>query len=469
MATSIAGETTALRRRAGMMSMAWRMAATFAVLIGVGTILLSLPAARQEGREVAWVDSLFTAVSATCLTGLSTVNLGETYTRFGQGVVLALIQLGGLGITTAGALFLLFRLGGSSLVSEDFIGANVGRLREARPVDVFIYSCLVVLTAEALGFIGLTYVLIAQDATGSFEQTLWEAAFHSVSAFCNAGFSVYPEGLQRWRADPFALGIVCVLVITGGLGLLTIVNFRYYYPWRRDPRSRGRLTLQTRLCLWVTLVLLVLGTLLTWVNELDHTLKEVPWHRGLLWSFVHSTMTRTAGFNVVDNAGMAPETLLGSLVLMFIGGAPGSMAGGIKVTSLVLLGVVAWSALRRRSELLVGRHTVPGDQAANAVMVTLLSAFVLALGVGLLMNLEAQQPASETDKHWLAVIFEATSAFCTVGLSAGVTPLLTTPGKLVIIALMFVGRLGPLCLAMHLSQPAKSARVSYPREDLSVG
>ncbi len=442
---------------------------SFLGLILVGTTLLALPSARQPGVEVSWIDSLFLATSATCVTGLTPINVGNSYTPFGQAVILALIQLGGLGITTAGTLFLLLRRGRSSLASEDFIGANVGRLREARPVDVFLYSCFVVLGVELIGVVTLTYLIMDQEGAASIGQVVWEAAFHSVSAFCNAGLSIYPEGLARWRDQPLALAVMCLLVIFGGIGLLTLVNFRYYYPWRRDRLKRGRLALQTRLCLLISLILLTTGTLLGWLNEIDHTLKDEPWPTALLWSFVHSTMTRTAGFNVVDVGQMAPETLLGSIALMFIGGSPGSMAGGVKVTTLVLLGSVAWSALRRRSDLVLGRHTVPAEQANNAVMVTLLSAALLALAVGLLMNFEAHKASSGTNLHWLAIIFEAVSAFGTVGLSTGITPLLTTAGKAIIIVLMFVGRLGPLCLAMHLAQPAQPARITYPREDLTVG
>jgi trk system potassium uptake protein TrkH len=461
---------TVFRRRAGSVATAGRLVISFLVLILVGSVLLALPVARQPGvPPLSWLDAVFVATSAACVTGLSTVNVGLTFSPFGQAVILGLIQLGGLGITTAGTLFLLVRRGTGSLASEDFIAANVGRLRDARPVDVFIYSCFVVLTIELTGTVGLTYLVLEHHPTATFSQALWEAAFHSVSAFCNAGFSTYEHGLIAWRDDWRALGVTSVLVVAGGIGLLTLVNFRYYYPWRRDRRRRGRLTLQTRLCLYVSLVLLALGTLFTWINELDHTGKEAPGWRGLLWAFVHSTMTRTAGFNVVNLAEMAPETLLGSLVLMFVGGSPGSMAGGIKVTTLVLLGVVAWSALRRRSDLVLGRNTIAPAQANNAVMVALLSAIVLVAGIGLLMNVEAQRPAVETPLHWLALIFEATSAFSTVGLSTGITELLSPGGKFIVAILMFVGRLGPLCLAMHLARPPQPSRITFPRDDVASG
>lgn len=460
---------TQIRRRTGLLTTIGRVVGGFAALIVVGTILLQLPMARVDQQPVAWVDALFLSTSATCVTGLSPLNIAETYTLFGQGVILAMIQLGGLGLVVAGSLFILARSGGTSLATEDFIGANVGRLRWARPVDVFFYACFVVLTVELIGMVGLTHLILARDGAPEWDEALWQAAFHSVSAFCNAGLSIHQEGLVEWRNEPAILVVISLLVVLGGLGLLTLVNFRYWYWWRTDRLKQGHLTLQTRVCLLTTLVLLVLGTLLTWVSEWDATLKEEPWWRGLLWSWVHSTMTRSSGFNVVHVGEMSPTTLLGSMVLMFIGGAPGSMAGGIKVTSLVLLGVVAWSALKRRSDLVLGRHSVPQDQASNAVMVTLLSAASLVVVVGMLMHVEANHISVETPHHWLALAFEALSAFSTVGLSTGITELLTPWGKLILVVVMFVGRLGPLCLAIHLSRPAQPARITYPREEISVG
>lgn len=461
---------TAFRRRSdGSLGLAGRLAAAFLVMILLGTILLRLPAARLPEQDLGWLDALFMATSATCLTGLASINVAETFTPFGQTVLLVLIQLGGLGITTAGTLFILWRRGGGSLAGEDFIVANVGRLRDARPTDVFIYSCLVVLTLELLGTVALTHLLLAGDSDATFAEVVWQAAFHSISAFCNAGITLHPDGLVHWRDRPGVLLVISLLVFLGSLGLMTLVNFRYYYPWRRDRLRRGRLTLQTRLCLGVSLALLLLGTVLTLLSESDHTLEHQPWPRALLFSLIHSTMTRSGGFNVVDTGAMSHETLLGSLTLMFVGGAPGSMAGGVKVTTLVLLAAVAWASLRRRSDLIIGRRTIPADQAANAVMVTLLSALAIILAVGLLVNIESAHAGPDTPVNWLAIVFEAVSALATVGLSTGITPDLAPASKAIVIVLMFVGRLGPLCLAMHLAQPAQPHRITFPREDLVVG
>ncbi|MGE3311187.1 MAG: TrkH family potassium uptake protein [Limisphaerales bacterium] len=460
---------TAIYRKLATASSIGKTLGAFGALIGIGMVLLSLPAARKPDLAVSWIDSLFLATSAVCVTGLTTVNVGESYTPFGQAVLLGLIQTGGFGMMMAGTLFLVMRGGGTSLKSEEYIRANLGRLRGARPIDVMAYAVALVVLVELLGTVALTYQLLNQREEISFDEAIWEAAFHSVSAFCNAGISLYPKGLEEWSGEPVNLLIMCGLVIAGGIGFLTLVNFRYYYFWRSDRRMRGNLTLQTRICLWMTAILLVWGTLFTWLSEWEATLRNSSWYQGLLWSFVHSVMTRTAGFNVVDVGQMEPVTLLGSLPMMFVGGAPGSMAGGVKITTLLLLGAVASAALRRRVDLNVGDRSLPHRQADAAVMIMILSGVVMMIGCGMLMQTELGHPAAQGAHGWLGIVFEAVSAFGTVGLSAGITPELTTGGKGIIIAMMFIGRLGPLCLAMHLMRPAAPGRVSYPEEDVAVG
>ncbi len=460
---------TAVYRRLASHATILKIVLGFLALITVGTVLLRLPSAQQEGAGVGWLDSLFVATSAACVTGLTTVNVGESYSRFGQSILLALVQMGGLGIMTAGTVFLLFRGRGLSSRSEDFINSQVGRLRSARPLDIFLYAFALVLIWELLGTVALAWLMLEHDPLMPVGEAVWQAGFHAVSAFCNAGISTYPDGLGAWGDHPARLAVVFVLVVAGGIGLMTLVNFRYFYWWRRDRLRRGQLTLQTRVCLGVSALLLLLGMLLTWVTEADHSLRGLPWWRQAGWALFHSAMTRTAGFNVVDLEQMSPTALLGSLPLMFVGGAPSSMAGGVKVTTLVLLAASSVAALRRRSDLVAGRNNLRPDQAHAAVMLVVLAGFTLFLGVMLLMHIEEGGVAASGVHHWLAVVFEAVSALCTVGLSTGITPDLTPGGKLVVIVLMFVGRLGPLCLAMHLARPPSQPRVSYPEQEVSMG
>lgn len=441
----------------------------FATLILVGAALLLLPWAHRPGHSLGWLDALFLSTSATCVTGLTTVNVAETFNVFGQAVLLVLVQAGGLGIFTGGILLVLASGNRLSLSDEQTIHATVGRLRQARPLDVFIYACVFVVILELAGAVGLfTLMSQAQPETNHW-RTLWESAFHSVSAFCNAGISIYPEGLARWRGHPGVLAVISILVIAGGIGLMTLINLRYLYFWRRDPRRRGQLTLQARLSLLSAAALLLLGTMATWLFEANDTLKATTAGEQLSWSFFHSAMARTAGFNVVDVGQMNPPTLLATLGLMFIGGAPGSMAGGIKTVTLAVLLLTAWSALRRRDEVQFWKRRLSPKVSFVATMVALLGVACVVAGVALLMLTEDKRPASQTAHGWLGVVFEAVSAFGTVGLSTGVTPLLTAAGKFVIIALMFTGRIAPLVLAVYLARPTNPRRVRHPREELALG
>ena len=441
----------------------------FLALIIVGTALLMLPWTHRSGHSLRWLDAFFLSTSATCVTGLATVNVAETFNGFGQAVLLALIQLGGLGIFTASISIVLLSGQRLSLSDEHTIRATVGRLRQVRPFDVFIYACLFVLVFELAGTVALFAQMAERGKGESAWQTLWEAAFHSVSAFCNAGISIYPEGLVRWRQHPGLLAVIEILVIAGGIGLMTLINLRYFYFWRRDPRRRGYLTLQTKLSLFMAALLLVLGTLMTLAFEHDHTLASASAGDRLSWSFFHSTVSRTAGFNVVDLGEMNPPTLLGTALLMFIGGSTGSMAGGIKTITLAVLVLTAWSALRRKENIQVFGRRISPALSNMAVMLVLLASAVLMLGIGLLMFTEHHGPALQTSQNWLGLIFEAVSAFGTVGVSTGVTPLLTELGKLIIIALMFTGRVAPLVLAIYLARPSYPWHVRWPREEVGLG
>jgi trk system potassium uptake protein TrkH len=441
----------------------------FGGLILLGSLLLILPWTHQTGKSLNWLDALFLSTSATCVTGLTPVNVAETFNGLGQAVLLLLIQAGGLGIFTASISLVLLSGNRLSLADEQTIHATVGRLRQVRPLDVFIYGCLFILLFELAGVVAL-FPLIAEASPGnSAGQTLWEAVFHSVSAFCNAGISIYPEGMARWRQHPGILSVISVLVIAGGIGLMTLINLRYLAFWRRDPRRRGRLSLQARLSLLMAAVLLVAGTGATLLFEWNHTLRDARGWERVSWALFHSTMTRTAGFNVVEVGEMNPPTLLVTTGLMFVGGAPGSMAGGIKTVTFAVLLLTAWSAVRRRDEVQFWGRRIRSKLSNVASMITLLAGLCVVCGVGLLMLSEDGQPASRTPQRWLAVVFEAASAFGTVGLSTGVTPLLTLWGKLIIIALMFGGRVAPLVLSVYLARSRNPLLVRHPQEELALG
>ncbi len=451
----------------------WMVPVGFGAVILLGTLLLSLPFLKAgEGNVPLFLDTLFVAVSATCVTGLSTFNIGEAYHPFGLVVVAVLIQLGGLGIFSAGLLITMVARDRPSLSEEKTIDNTIGKVKSMRPKQVFGYACFFIVVFELVGA-ALLFLLgppMGQGVVdGGFGSRLGHSLFHAVSAFCNAGFSSFPEGLAEWRDHGTALMVVNVLVIGGGIGLITLIQLRNRIRKKPAQNVQSRWTTQTRLCLWSTAVLLVVGTLATLVFEWNYTLQGMAMGQRVSLALVHSVMLRTAGFSVVDLEQMNPDTILGSLVWMYIGGCPGSMSGGIKTVTFAVILLTAWSALRRRESIQLWGRRIEPKFVQVAVMISFLAGMMILLGVGALMITEGSNPNLPADHRWLSLIFEVVSAFGTVGLSLNVTPYLSAAGKVVVMALMFIGRVGPLMLAVHLSRPLKPSKVNYPKEDLSLG
>lgn len=440
----------------------------FLGLIVLGGVLLMLPAAHAPGQTLGWLDAFFLSTSSVCVTGLTTINVATTLSGFGQVIVLLLIQLGGLGIVTASLALVM--LGGErlSLAHEGAVSATIGRLQRARPAELFRYSCLVVALCEAAGATSLYTRLQAMNPAADPLALVWQAVFHAVSGFCNAGISIFPEGLVRWRGDAVLLGIIDLLVIAGSIGLLSLLNLRYYYFWKRDPRRRGRMALQTKLATLVSVFLLGAGLVITLLFEWNQSLDGLPAGQKVSWAFFHSSM-RTAGFTVVDLGQMHPATLAASMVLMFIGGSPGSMAGGIKTVTLAVLILTARAALLRQETVQAFQRSISPRIIGIAIMVTMLAVAAAGTGIGALLLSEMGEPAAAGPRGWLGLAFEAVSAFGTVGFSTGVTGLLTPPGKLIVMILMFAGRVGPLVLAVYLARPVHPWHIRHPEENVSIG
>ena len=451
----------------------WMVPVGFGAVILIGALLLSMPFLQAgPGMAPSLLDTLFVAVSATCVTGLSTFKIAEVYHPFGLGVVAVLIQVGGLGIFTAGLLITMFGGDRPSLSEEKTIDNTIGKVKSMRPKQVFGYACFFIVIFEVVGAV-LLFLLgpsIGQGgADGGLGARMGHSMFHAVSAFCNAGFSSFPEGISVWRDDGSALLVINFLVIGGGIGLISLIQLRNRIRKHHSKHTQSRWTIQTRLCLWSTVVLLVLGTAAILVFERNHTLQGLPTGQRVSLALVHSVMLRTAGFSVVDLGQMNPDTILGSLVWMYIGGCPGSMAGGIKTVTFAVILLTAWSALQRRESIQLWGRKIEPKFVQIAVMISFLAVMMIVAGVGALMITEGSNPHLPADQRWLSLIFEVVSAFSTVGLSLNVTPHLTTAGKVVVMALMFIGRVGPLMLALHLARPLKPSKVNYPREDLSLG
>lgn len=447
----LAAEPSALERLANFMANpARQMVVTFALLGIVGGVLLSLPAAAARS-PIHLLDGVFTAVSASCVTGLTVKDTALDFTPFGHVVILLLIQVGGLGIMTfsaAASLALGQRL---SLRTE---AALSSLLTEGRSTLRSTLSRVMALTfaLEAAGAVLLTLLFVRRGEPLS--QAVWQGVFTSISAFCNAGFALQSDNLVPYQQDPLLLHTVAALVIAGGLGYSVMAALPLLV------LHRGGL-LQARVVLVTTATLLVVGTLLMAGLEWNNTLG----HMGV-WDRVHNAWfaavtPRTAGFNSIDYTRILPVTSVVTMLLMFIGGSPGSTAGGIKTTTAALLFLAVTSTLRGRPEIALFGKRVDHASVYKATAVTAMGmAVAVSAYAGLLLT-------QRLDPQVLA--FEVLSALGTVGLTMGATVKLDAIGKLIIIVCMFLGRVGPLSLLLLMDAPARRGAWQLPEESISVG
>ena len=440
---------------------------SFAGLILLGTVGFKALPGLYVGPELGWLDALFTATSAVCVTGLIVVDTATYFTVAGQAYVLLLIQLGGLGIVTFTTLAVI-ALGRRLSLHHEAVTATTANI--APEVD---YRHLVrgvvrfTLVFEAIGALVLFMLWLPRFGV---TEALWHAVFQAVSAFCNAGFSTFSDSLTGFRGSPLSLATVMALIVLGGLGFLVLVEIRI---WRRE-RAKGRrvrISLHSRIVLAVTFVLVFGGWLTYAALEWNHQLASLPLGQKLWNSLFMSVTARTAGFNTVDYALNTEGTNFVTILLMSIGGSPGSTAGGLKTTTVAAIGLVGLARLRGRRMTSVGGSALPDESIHRAVGLFVVS-FGIVTGAILLYAVTQLVPGRQgTAAGFLYFMFESVSAFNTVGLSMGATQLLDGPGKLLTIVLMYVGRVGPLAIAAALSLRGfgDSKRFRYAYEDVVIG
>jgi trk system potassium uptake protein TrkH len=442
------------------------LVASFALVIGLGALLLSLPVA-HAGGPVSLLDAFFTATSATCVTGLTVVDTGSRFSPFGQAVVLGLIQVGGLGLMTF-AVFVGIALGGRVAFTERVViqetmhhTATAGVRRLVRHVLVFTFL------AEVAGALLLWLRFRGESVPGG---AAWAAVFHAVSAFCNAGFSLFPDSLVRYRGDMPVNIVISGLVVLGGLGFLASMELRDHVVARLRRVRPPQASLHTRLVLAVTVGLLAGGMLVYLSLEWDNVLAGMPLGERVLAAWFLSVTPRTAGFNTVDYGQMASQTLFFTIFLMFVGASPGSTGGGLKTTTFGLLVALVVARWRGRGRASVFHRTIPHAVMDRALLLAMLAWALVSLGIGLLaITATGDMPYLEERPRFVAMMFEAVSAFATVGLSTGITPTLAPGSKLVLIALMFVGRVGPLTLVLAMRPRTQRGRFRYAEENVMVG
>lgn len=432
------------------------IATGFGVAIAVGTLLLMLPIATTSGETAGWLPALFTATSAVCVTGMVVVDTDAHWSVFGEVVIAGLIQVGGLGIMTLATLFTVLVAGRLGLRTRMFAQAETKALsmadvrRVVRNVVLFSFACEVVTAV----FLTARFMIGYGEPFG---RAVYLGGFHSVSAFNNAGFVLWPDNVMRFVADPWICLPIAIAVIVGGLGFPVV--FELARSWRR-PR---RWSVLTRITVGVTLILLTVGTLAFLLTEWRNpkTMGGLDDSGKLLAAFFTAVMPRSGGFNSLDIGQLYPTSLLVTDVLMFIGGGSAGTAGGIKVTTFGLLAFMIWAEMRGEPRVNIGHRRLAESAQRQVVSITAISVALVAVSTYLLL---AFTPHSLDQ-----VLFEVISAFGTVGLSTGITPDATPAGQVLLAVLMFIGRIGPLTLGSALALKARVRRYELPEERVIVG
>lgn len=430
----------------------------FAIVILIGWVLLMLPWSSVPGK-VSSINAFFTSTSAVCVTGLITVDTATAYTHFGQFIIICLIQIGGLGWMTFSAL--IFRLvrrrisySSQVIIEDTFFQENIAVQFK------ILFKQIVLMTAffEISGAIAL-YLFLPTHELGF--QRAFSAVFHSISAFCNAGFSIYTENLAYVRSSRAVLIVVMFLIIFGGLGYSVLTE-----AWNRVTNKKYRMmrvnwSLHSRVVIRTTILLILAGALILFF--LGFTGNEKTLSDNIYSSVFQSVTARTAGFNTVNIGALSSASLILIIFLMFIGGSPGGTAGGIKTSTAAVLYAVIISGIKKKEDVNMLERRIPPEVIQRAVVVITLSAMLNILGVFILSISE-----KSSGNSFINLLFEQISAFGTVGLSAGITPTLSVFGKIWVMLTMFIGRVGTLTVALWFTEPER-VKIKYPRERIMIG
>ena len=439
--------------------------ASFLLAIIAGMLMLKLPISIKTGY-LPWVDALFTATSAVCVTGLVVVDTGSYFTVFGQCVILALIQIGGLGVMTISVA--LFRWIGRSIsfrhrmVMQDLFAHTP---RE----DIFGLVKSIVLFTLGAEVIGAVLLTIHWSRELPFLHAVYTAVFHSVSAFCNAGFALFSDSMVRYSDNLLLNTTVCSLIMVGGIGFPVLYDLQSWFERRKE--KRVRLSIQTKTVLMTTLILIASGALMFAFLE-RQALGNAPSlaHR-ILAPLFQSITCRTAGFNTVDITSLRDATLAMMIFLMFFGASPGSCGGGVKTTTLALLTAFTVSRVRRRRRVNMFKKSIPSETVTRSVSLILVSIGIIGVVLFLILvgDFAGDPKVTGPQRSFLVYFFETVSAFGTVGLSMGITPELKTWGKCWIILMMILGRVGVLTFSYIIVGTGTTNGIEYSEENLMIG
>nr|WP_267506441.1 TrkH family potassium uptake protein [Borreliella afzelii] len=425
----------------------------FVLIMLVGSLLLMLPISWGGDGKLAYIDALFTAVSAVSITGLTTVEI-EGFSTFGFILIMLLVQLGGLGFISITTFYLLIPKKKMNLTDARIIKQYSLSNIEYNPIRILKSILFITFSIE---MIGLILILICFKLRG-VDISFLEALFTTISAFCNAGFSMHSESIYAWRDVPEAIVVVSILIICGGLG------FMVYRDVKNTIKNKKKLSLHAKIVFSLSFVLIIIGAILFFFTEI-HKLKDGYSISTLIFnSIFYSISTRTAGFNYLDNSLISGRTQIVSLPFMFIGGAPGSTAGGIKITTFFLI-ILAVVKNQNGNGYIIGSYKVSIDSIRFALLFFARAIFIVSFSFFMLLFFEGGSG------NWKVIDlgYEVFSAFGTVGLSVGVTQDLSFWGKVIIIFTMFAGRIGLFSMAVFVSRKSRFEEFTRPRQDILVG
>ncbi|WP_278287342.1 TrkH family potassium uptake protein [Caloranaerobacter ferrireducens] len=428
----------------------------FAGLILIGATLLNLPIASQDGKSIGFVNALFTAASAVCVTGLVVVNTATHWTIFGKVVILILLQIGGLGFMTLATLVALLLGRRITLKERLIIQEELNQFTLSGLVKLTRYVIISTIMIEGLGALLLSIRFIP---TYGFIKGVSFSIFHSISAFCNAGFDLTGESMVPFVDDVIVNLTVIFLVIVGGLGYTVYMDIS-------QNKKFKKFSLHTKLVLIISALLLLFSFLVIFIVEYNNpaTLGKLSFKGKILASAFQAMTPRTAGFNSIDTGAVTNTTAFLTIILMFIGGSPGSTAGGIKTTTVGAIVLAIISVIRGTNDVEVYRKRIPHDLVYRALA-------VVGIGLALIIFVTMILSLTEKEASFLDIFFETTSAFGTVGLSRGLTPNLSVLGRLIITLTMFAGRVGPLTMAFAFAKKQREYKGTYryPEERILVG
>lgn len=431
---------------------------SFLCAIIVGTVMLSLPLATRGPENISLIDSLFTSTSAVCVTGLTVKDTALNFSPFGRWVIFVLFQMGGLGIMTFSTLFAVMLGRKIGFYEVDVIRSTLDKQNIVGLKKLILYILTITLTCEILGAFSLFLRWKAQTAWNTFE-ILEKAVFHSVSAFCNAGFSLFSASFSQFKEDPYITFTIISLILVGGIGFVVIMDF---IGLLYKKGANKRISLQSKTVLSVSFCLVAVGAILLFLFEKDGIMKGLSGPQKIWNSIFQSVTARTAGFNTLPIGEMSAPSMMVMIFLMFIGASPGSTGGGIKTCTFAVLIATVYAMMKSKKRVDFFKRSIPRQVIREAIVIFFLAVSWIFIFTLLVVFFQK-------DLSFFKALFEVVSAFGTVGLSTGITSSLNGFSKLCIIMTMFAGKVGPLTLALAVAFRERSDKYTFPEESIMVG